>query len=193
MRTSTVICIATVLFLSAAPAMAALYTVDIGTPTSEAGYNLQGWGPVEPTTHGGNYGGIATDPLSWDGLCRVIWDSSDDDPSASLTFSTPVNSVTIRHLTGLADDSFNVNVYGGSVLWGSIDDTTSSTEVWTTSTLDGAASKTITLTATGAKWSGFDTYGQVAIDRIEAVPVPAAVLLGMLGLGAAGVKLRRFV
>jgi hypothetical protein len=33
-------------------------------------------------------------------------------------------------------------------------------------------------------------YGQ---DLLYVVPVPAAVLLGMLGMGAAGLKLRKFV
>ena len=74
MKTSTTICMATVLFLSAGSALGALYTVEIGTPASEDLYNPVGWGPIEPSTHGGNYGGIATDPLSWDGLCRVIWE-----------------------------------------------------------------------------------------------------------------------
>lgn len=36
-------------------------------------------------------------------------------------------------------------------------------------------------------------YHDFVYARLELVPVPAAVLLGLLGLGAAGVKLRRFV
>jgi len=35
--------------------------------------------------------------------------------------------------------------------------------------------------------------GGVAQDMLVCVPIPAAVLLGMLGLGAAGLKLRKFV
>lgn len=37
-------------------------------------------------------------------------------------------------------------------------------------------------------------YDNVAIDNLQVaqVPIPGAVLLGMLGLGAAGIKLRRF-
>lgn len=43
--------------------------------------------------------------------------------------------------------------------------------------------------------SGVDGTGITGWQRsdFEAVPVPAAVLLGMLGLGAAGIRLRRFV
>jgi len=158
------------LCLSAAPAMAAMmYTVDIGSPASEAGYFPVGWGPIVPPP--GSYGRIATDPLSSDNVCRVIWET-EDDPSASVTFPEPINWVNIRHLTGLANDSFDVKVYAGGHYWGSVSDTTSSTEAWRTSTFSGTPGATLTLTPTGAMWPGFDTYGQVAIDRIEAVPVP---------------------
>lgn len=44
-------------------------SVDIGNPTSEVGHNLQDWGPIEPATSGGNWGG-AND-------CRATWTSSD--------------------------------------------------------------------------------------------------------------------
>lgn len=49
---------------------------------------------------------------------------------------------------------------------------------------------------THAVWSGSAwtfTVGNWGPARAALVPVPAAVLLGLLGLGAAGVKLRRFV
>lgn len=40
-------------------------SVDIGLPSSEAGHNLLGWGPIEPMAHGGGYGGVPD--------CRVTW------------------------------------------------------------------------------------------------------------------------
>jgi len=49
-------------------------TVDIGSPTSEAGHNLIGWGPEEPSTPGGGYGGI-TD-------CRTTWEPTDSSSNA---------------------------------------------------------------------------------------------------------------
>ena len=115
----------------------------------------------------------------------MIWDASDGNPSASLTFPRPITSVTIRHLLGLADDSFDVNVFGGGALWGSILDAPSGTETWITTSLGGPAGATLTLTATGPAWSGFARYGQVAIDWVEAtpIPVPGAILLGSLGAG----------
>jgi hypothetical protein len=144
----------------------ALYFVDIGTPASELAYYLEGWGPVQPDTSGGNWGGIAADPLSPDGKCRVMWDASDDDPSASLTFPTVITALGVRHLKGLADDSFDVEV--GAASWGSAVDDVSDSEVWAISSFMGTPGKKLTLTATGDPWSGFDTYGQVAVDWVVA-------------------------
>jgi len=45
--------------------------VDIGNPTSEAGHNLQGWGPIEPANTGGVYGNIDD--------CRCTWFWTDGD------------------------------------------------------------------------------------------------------------------
>ncbi len=144
----------------------ALYVVDIGTPASEAAYNPVGWGPIQPDTSGGNWGGIAADLLSPDGKCRAIWDASDDDPSASLTFPTSITALAVRHLKGLADDNFDVEV--GVAPWGSAVDDVSDSEVWTISSFSGTPGKTLTLSATGDEWSGFDTYGQVAMDWVVA-------------------------
>lgn len=46
--------------------------VDIGDVTSESTHNPIGWGPIEPDTHGGNWGGIAP------GTCRVVWFDQDE-------------------------------------------------------------------------------------------------------------------
>jgi hypothetical protein len=143
----------------------ALYFVDIGTPASEAAYYPEGWGPIQPDTSGGNWGGIASDPLSPDKKARVMWEAT-DDPSASLTFPTSITAMAVRHLKGLADDSFDVEV--GVASWGSAVDNVSDSEVWAISSFMGTPGKKLTLTATGEAWSGFDTYGQVAIDWVVA-------------------------
>ena len=51
-------------------------SVDIGDPTSEAGHNLQDWGPIEPATNGGYWGGIND--------CRATWTSADSYTWASV-------------------------------------------------------------------------------------------------------------
>lgn len=53
-------------------------SVDIGKPASEAGHNLQDWGPIEPATSGGNWGGIDD--------CRATWTSHDNYRWASVDF-----------------------------------------------------------------------------------------------------------
>jgi hypothetical protein len=50
-------------------------SVDIGNPTSEMGHNLVGWGPIEPATSGGGYGGIND--------CRPTWFYEDPQNDAS--------------------------------------------------------------------------------------------------------------
>jgi len=64
--------------------------------------------------------------------------------------------------------------------------------------LDYAAFAGDTLIGTGGiqwgpGWSYPSTSWAPTRDEVVAVPVPAAVLLGMLGLGASGLKLRKFV
>lgn len=59
--------------------------VDIGKPDSETGHNLIGWGPIEPATSGGNWGGIDD--------CRPTWAPDEGEPttwaSVDLTCEMP--------------------------------------------------------------------------------------------------------
>ncbi len=62
------------------PSFNRLDFVNIGTPADETAHEAAGWGPVEPTIHGGNWGGIATElgcdlpnHRGCDGLTRVTW------------------------------------------------------------------------------------------------------------------------
>jgi len=48
--------------------------VDIGKPDSETGHNLIGWGPIEPATSGGNWGGIDD--------CRATWAPDEQEPAS---------------------------------------------------------------------------------------------------------------
>ena len=190
----------------AAPAMADLYVVELGTPASEALYGVNtttepstppppgwpDWGSYVGPTSGG-YGGISTDPLSNDNICRMVWGggggSYDEYNWAEIVFPENINTVTIRHLDGQGDDSFDVHVDGN--LWAHYT-ASPGPEVWVLTSYSGTPGTTLRITSTAPAWSGFLTYGQLGIDRVEAVPVPGAILLGLLGLSAAGIKLRKF-
>jgi hypothetical protein len=50
-------------------------SVDIGNPSSEANHVMIGWGPIEPATSGGGYGGISD--------CRTTWFYEDSQTDAS--------------------------------------------------------------------------------------------------------------
>jgi len=184
------ICVVVALAAGAAQA-GPTYFVDLGTPAGEAGYTLTDWGPVQPTTSGGTWGGMGagTAPGSFDQLCRTVWGHTTGGLNwASITFPRPITSVTIRHLVGLADDSYQVDVKAGDYYWGSFPDAPSGTEYWTSSSFSGSPDKTLVITATGLKWSDFNTYGQLGIDWVDATPIPApgAILLGSIGVGLVG-------
>lgn len=48
-------------------ALTLLDSVNVGDPLGEVGHGLVGWGPVEPATSGGTWGGHD------DGTIRVTW------------------------------------------------------------------------------------------------------------------------
>ena len=160
--------------LSAAQARAVLaLSVDLGTAAGEAGYTLNNWGPVEPTTHPGGWGGIAGDPASYDKLCRTLWGYVENTRDASITFPTQIVSATVRHLDGLSNDSFRVEVDGN--LWGSYSAVSGVGEFWTVSSFSGTPGTILTITCTGPAGQYFNPYGQVGIDRIEAIPISEPV------------------
>lgn len=190
MKKLVAICVVVVLAAGAAQAVPT-YFVDLGTPAGEAGYTLFDWGPSQPGHSGGNWGGIASDPLSLDKACLTVWGPTGHDffNWASVQFPREITSATIRHLVGQANDSY---VSAGGNYWGTFTDTVGG-ETWTSTTFSGKPGKTLVITATGSKWSGFDMYGQLGIDSISATPIPApgAVLLGSIGAGLVGWLRRR--
>ena len=193
MKTSTIICLAVVLSLSAAPAMADFYTVDLGGTNvlSDPGITLADWGQAE-VTGSGFYGGIGPAGPGGVGCRMVLGDTASGDTSiyATITFPKPIDWASITHLDGCRDDSFSVTVDGAD--WGGYTYSGNTSEYWLTTSYSGTPGSTLMITITNPDTTWAATWGQLAIDKVEAVPVPGALLLGILGLGAVGVKLRTF-
>lgn len=146
-------------------------SIDIGNPLSEAGHGIKGWGPIEPTTHGGNWGGIGSTPE--DGTCRVTWEpapiATDDTRIAKFYLKVPdckiAEKLELRVLDGQADDSFEV--YINKMLRYTYAWSTSTSENWGTHTIDLAGLKgklKVEIKATGPSWGGFSTYGQLGVQ-----------------------------
>ncbi len=48
--------------------------VNIGTPADENAHEGAGWGPIEPTTHGGNWGGLQRNQVAIFPTLRIATD-----------------------------------------------------------------------------------------------------------------------
>jgi len=102
--------------------------LQIGDATSEDA-RISGFGPIEPDTHGGNWGGMVSSlELSpSDNKCRVAWEGTEGDTnegrSAHITLDNPekpcwknsnkmcakpAKTLILRVLDGQADDNFMV-------------------------------------------------------------------------------------
>ena len=145
-----------------------------------AGDGLDGgmeWGPVEPDYSGGSYGGIGA------GGCRVVYGPPAVDTTryAYVTLDTQgkgfARHIKLRVLDGIADDSFNIYAQNPGGDWALVyhyDSDPSTTEYWVTHHIYSfpagkgqGADVYIKIEATGAQWSGFNQYGQLAVDWIE--------------------------
>ncbi len=159
--------------------------VDIGDPSSEAGHDLTGWGPIEPATSGGPYGGIDN--------CRPVYAPEDRTNWATLDLDFGVNAamskcLTLHHLEGIANDSFDLYVnpkgFGQEKrLVYSFPGDTQSNEVWlqTNILVAGTGIQTLTFVSTATPWSGWEDYGQMCFDIVrvdECPPLKAAVDIG---------------
>jgi len=172
-------------------AQAGLLSADLGNPdVVSSGVILSGWGEAEPSAaHLGGYGGAALESA------RMVWGnqaSGDLTSMAFVAFPSNILSLDIRHLDGIADDSFTVKVDG--VLWGTYVTDPSASEYWLTSTFAGAPGKVLEINSLSAGWWGAAEYGTLAIDKIDGyTPAPGAILLVTLGTGLVGYLRRRHV
>ena len=182
-------CLALSLFLVTPTSMAeqdiVLDVIDLGDDLeSYDEHDGIGWGPVEPDEHGGFWGDIANDPESIDRTCRVIWynESPTDDRSALITlFPHPgsTRGIVLRVLDGVADDSFTISVLGKrgnffEVFSYTDEPPINDPETWYVYDIDIPVNQIkagrpliVKIRADGDQWSGFNTYGQVAVDWIE--------------------------
>ena len=190
------------------PSMATLYTVEFGdTDTVSAGVTLgNDWGEAEPSTSGGGYGGFGTGADNFvspttataDHQARMVWgnQATGDDNQATISFATAITSVTIRHLNGGSTDSFDLYVGDGTTeaLWASYDATTATKtypEQWFESTFTGTAGTELRIVCTASAGTYWADYGQLAIDRLSAEPIPEPATIAILGLGALFLRKRK--
>jgi hypothetical protein len=159
--------------------------VDIGDPTSETGHNLTAWGPIEPATSGGNYGGIDN--------CRPVWAPEDGDDWATVDMDFGDNPLaakclTMHHLDGIAADSFDLYVYpqgeaGLAQLVYSYTGNALSEEIWieTSVLVAGTGMMTLKFVSTQAQWGSWHIYGQMCFDILrvdECSPIKDTVDIG---------------
>jgi len=153
--------------------------LDVGDGTSEASHSLLGWSNDQDgvSYSGSNYGG-GDSGQPYGGTFRLLMGPGDgcDEGNVTASFTLDAGSdyatgVTLRHLDGSQDDSYDVYVNGtkiGHYEWDGI-----TGESWATTTFNFSAPQTgvvtVELVATDPATQWCQTYGQVAFSwaRLE--------------------------
>jgi len=151
-----------------------------GGAIADRGHGIQGWCDViEPS--GSNYGGLASRD---DNTARPVWceyvkrgrTKIKDKNYAYVNlkdrrhlpfYKKLPKTIVIESLDGIADDSFQVKLNGKLVYWYNDQH---NTETWVTHEIpmDKRRSRyRIKIIATGEKWGGFSTYGQLVISSVK--------------------------
>jgi hypothetical protein len=129
---------------------------------------------------GASMGDVRAGQVAW--LLNKYWGASPDATTASALQAAVWEIINEKTDSTYNLASGNITVSGGGA-----------------ATAAGWLNTINALTAGGYDWAGYGSAGYTALvsptlqDYVIRVPAPAAVLLGMLGLAAAGRKLRRFV
>ena len=201
----------TVAVLFAGPSLA-----DLSNGGFEAG-SLSGWTVVLPTT-GNPFAGAVTSHSSW--TPSMSWMASEGsyfallktDGSGSLTrlyrsFDASAGDILSLDFFWDAEgdptkrnDLADGKILSGAGLLGSLVTTLFTRSVrdyldssWTSVSYLFTSPGTYTLLFEIENMGSAANDSHIGIDNVHLVPIPAAVLIGMLGLGAAGMKLRKVV
>lgn len=171
--------------------------VNLGTSASQTVHNAQGWGPAEPETNGGGWGGIATETdcglttsTDCDKLAAVTYAAGEPDkPAVNGRMATVtlnpvknkwgiVRAIKIRALDGAANDDFMVFIKNKRGNWENIytyASDPSTAEIWKIHEINlplrNWFNKPLELgiMSTASDWASKSTYGQLGIDWIELV------------------------
>ena len=147
--------------------------VDFGNPESEGSHSLAGWGPIEPDTNGGNWGGCVS-PCN----LRVVYafeegtDNSGKDASFVLDFGVASQKeLALRVLDGSDVDTFIVEIDGAQVY---SYEGLGVEENWVEHVIDVNeydGLHTIRMVTTDYNtpsiWNYFDPYGHLGVDWAE--------------------------
>jgi hypothetical protein len=190
MRRFTMICALAIALLASSNAVADIVTFDDiaeGTiPNGYAGFNWGQFGVAEGALHGAGY---ANGVVSPDNVAFNEWANVAMISDGAFNFEG-------AYLTGAWNDGLNVNIkgyLGGAVVY----DTTVVTSAYmaTWFDFDYLNVDALEFTSFGGiavpGWNGSGEHFAMDNFTVSAVPVPGAVLLGMLGLSVAGARLRK--
>jgi hypothetical protein len=127
-----------------------------------------------PRSESGNYG-FGSDPEA-SADCALVWEISCDTGTESAEFEMDTQGffasrLELRHLDGIADDSFKVFISANALDWVNLgkysDSVSGGSEVWKTSFFDippgYSGNLYFMVNSTAAPWPGCDAYGQLAM------------------------------
>jgi hypothetical protein len=179
MKTKTVLVITLLLVAPLISSVLAAGDVLLASVEAETLTGTDDWGQKisDHATSPSQYGSYVANCRDGDGC--LVSDPTTTGDSAEYTFTWEKGSahyIVIKHLDGFADDSFTVEALhanGAWILLGSYSDQ-HSTENWVETSFSlsslvakGGGTLTIRITLTGPHWSGYSTWGQLAIDYME--------------------------
>ncbi|OGM09339.1 hypothetical protein A2Z67_04010 [Candidatus Woesebacteria bacterium RBG_13_36_22] len=149
--------------------------VDIGNEISEAGHSLTGWGPIEPDTHGGNWGGCGnTNPCDLRTVYAYNEGTNNEGKDASFVLDFGMGAskeLVLRILDGADVDDFivkidGVQVFSYNALGGGENWVEHRINVSSYNSLHTVRIVTTDYNTPGT-WNYFNPYGHLGVDWAE--------------------------